>query len=52
MARHELWVELADKPGNLAAVAAELAACGANIVHLDVHAGGDSTVIDRLVVCP
>ena len=50
MARHELWVELADKPGNLAAVAADLAACGANIVHLDVHAGGDSTVIDRLVV--
>ncbi len=50
MARHELWVELADKPGNLAAVAADLAACGANIVHLDVHAGGDATVIDRLVV--
>lgn len=50
MARHELWVELADRPGNLAAVAAELAACGANIVHLDVHAGGDATVIDRLVV--
>jgi GNAT superfamily N-acetyltransferase len=50
MARHELWVELADRPGNLAAVAADLAACGANIVHLDVHAGGDATVIDRLVV--
>jgi Acetyltransferase (GNAT) family len=50
MGRHELWVELADRPGNLAAVAADLAACGANIVHLDVHAGGDATVIDRLVV--
>jgi GNAT superfamily N-acetyltransferase len=50
MARHELWVELADRPGNLAAVAADLAACGANIIHLDVHAGGDATVIDRLVV--
>src|SRR5262245_60086536 len=50
MARHELWVELADRPGNLAAVAADLAACGANIVHLDVHAGGPATVIDRLVV--
>jgi hypothetical protein len=50
MARHELWVELADRPGNLAAVAADLAACGANIVHLDIHAGGHATVIDRLVV--
>lgn len=50
VARHELWVELADRPGNLAAVAADLAACGANIVHLDVHTGGPATVIDRLVV--
>jgi GNAT superfamily N-acetyltransferase len=50
MARHELWVELADRPGNLAAVAADLAACGANIVQLDVHAGGAGTVVDRLVV--
>jgi GNAT superfamily N-acetyltransferase len=50
MARHELWVELADRPGNLAALAGELAACEANIVHLDVHAGTGSTVIDRLVV--
>ena len=50
MGRHELWVELADRPGNLAAVAADLASCGANILHLDVHAGGDSTVVDRLVV--
>ncbi len=50
MARHELWVELADRPGNLAALAGDLAACGANIVHLDVHAGPGDTVIDRLVV--
>jgi hypothetical protein len=50
MGRHELWVELADTPGNLAAVAADLAACGANILHLDVHAGGEATVVDRLVV--
>jgi GNAT superfamily N-acetyltransferase len=50
MARHELWVKLADRPGNLAALAGDLAACDANIVHLDVHAGGDDTVIDRLVV--
>ena len=50
MARHELWVELADRPGNLASLAGDLAACGANIVHLDVHAGTGDTVIDRLVV--
>jgi GNAT superfamily N-acetyltransferase len=50
MARHELWVELADRPGNLAALAGDLAACGANIVHLDVLAGTADTVIDRLVV--
>ncbi len=50
MARHELWVELADRPGNLAALAGDLAACGANIVHLDVLAGSGDTVIDRLVV--
>jgi GNAT superfamily N-acetyltransferase len=50
MARHELWVELADKPGNLAALAGDLCACGASIVHLDVHAGRSDTVIDRLVV--
>jgi GNAT superfamily N-acetyltransferase len=50
MGRHELWVELADRPGNLAAVAADLASCGANILHLDVHAGSESTVVDRLVV--
>jgi GNAT superfamily N-acetyltransferase len=50
MARIELWVELADRPGNLAALAGDLAACGANIVHLDVHAGPGDTVIDRLVV--
>lgn len=50
MARHELWVELADRPGNLAALAGDLAACGANIVHLDVHPGPHDTVIDRLVV--
>jgi GNAT superfamily N-acetyltransferase len=50
MARHELWVELADRPGNLAALAGDLAACGANIVHLDVHAGTGDTVVDRLVV--
>lgn len=50
MGRHELWVELADTPGNLAAVAADMAACGANILHLDVHAGGEATVVDRLVV--
>src|ERR671910_1639857 len=50
MGRHELWVELADRPGNLAAVASDLASCGANILHLDVHAGGESTVVDRLVV--
>jgi GNAT superfamily N-acetyltransferase len=50
MARHELWVELADRPGNLAALAGDLAACGANIVHLDVLAGTGDTVIDRLVV--
>ena len=47
MARHELWVELADRPGNLAALAGDLAACGANIVHLDVHPGPGDTVIDR-----
>lgn len=50
MARHELWVELADRPGNLAALAGDLAACGANIVHLDVHSGPGDTVVDRLVV--
>ncbi len=50
MARHELWVELADRPGNLAALAGDLAACGANIVHLDVLDGTGDTVIDRLVV--
>jgi GNAT superfamily N-acetyltransferase len=50
MARHELWVELVDRPGNLAALAGDLAACGANIVHLDVHPGPGDTVIDRLVV--
>jgi len=53
MARHELWVELADMPGNLAALAGDLASCGANIVHLDVLAGTGEradTVIDRLVI--
>lgn len=50
MARYELWVELADRPGNLAALAGELAGCSANIVHLDVHAGTGDTVVDRLVV--
>jgi len=50
MVRHELWVELEDRPGNLAAVAADLAACGASIVQLDVHAGAPGTVVDRLVV--
>lgn len=53
MARHELWVELADRPGNLAALAGDLASCGANIVHLDVLAGSgerDGTVTDRLVI--
>jgi hypothetical protein len=50
MARHELWVELADRPGNLAALAGELAACDANIVHLDIHPGTGETVVDRLVV--
>ena len=50
MARFELWVELDDRPGNLAALAGDLAACGANIVHLDVHPGSGDTVIDRLVV--
>ena len=50
MTRHELWVELADRPGNLAALAGDLAACGANIVHLDVHPGPGDTVIDRLVL--
>jgi GNAT superfamily N-acetyltransferase len=50
MARHELWVELADRPGNLAALAGDLAACDANIVHLDIHAGRGATVVDRLVV--
>lgn len=50
MARFELWVEVADRPGNLAALAGDLAACEANIVHLDVHAGSGDTVVDRLVV--
>lgn len=50
MARHELWVELADRPGNLAALASDLASCDANIVHLDVLTGSGDTVIDRLVV--
>ena len=50
MARYELWVELDDRPGNLAALAGDLAACGANIVHLDVHPGAGDTVIDRLVL--
>jgi GNAT superfamily N-acetyltransferase len=50
MARHELWVELADRPGNLAALAGDLATCDANIVHLDIHAGPGATVVDRLVV--
>lgn len=50
MARYELWVEVADRPGNLAALAGDLAACEANIVHLDVHAGSGDTVVDRLVV--
>jgi GNAT superfamily N-acetyltransferase len=50
MARYEVWVEVPDSPGNLAALAGDLAACGANIVHLDVHAAAGSTVIDRLVV--
>ena len=31
-------------------MAADLASCGANILHLDVQAGGESTVVDRLVV--
>lgn len=50
MARHELWVELVDRPGNLAALAGDLASCDANIVHLDVLAGSGEMVIDRLVV--
>lgn len=50
MARYELWVEVADRPGNLAALAGDLAACGANIVHLDIQPGNGVTAIDRLVV--
>jgi GNAT superfamily N-acetyltransferase len=50
VARFELWVEVADTPGNLAALAGELAACGANILHLDIHDTGAGTVVDRLVV--
>jgi ACT domain-containing protein len=50
MTRHELWVELVDEPGNLSRLAGDLAACGANVVDIDVHAGGDGTVTDRIVV--
>lgn len=53
MGRHELWVELADRPGNLAALAGDLASCGANIIHLEVLAGSGErghTVTDRLVI--
>jgi ACT domain-containing protein len=50
MARHELWIELLDEPGNLARLAGDLAACGANVVDIHVHAGGDGTVTDRIVV--
>jgi hypothetical protein len=50
MARQELWVGLADQPGRLAAVAADLGACGARLVDLDMHADGDGSLVDRLVV--
>jgi hypothetical protein len=39
-------VELADRPGNLAALTGDLPACGANIVQRDGHAGAGGTVID------
>ncbi len=50
MTRHELWVELVDEPGNLARLAGDLAACGANVVDIDVSTGGDGTATDRIVV--
>ena len=50
MTRHELWIELVDEPGNLARLAGDLAACGANVVDIHVHPGGDGTVTDRIVV--
>jgi ACT domain-containing protein len=50
MSRHELWVELADEPGNLARLAGDLAACGANVVDIEVRAGAEGTVLDRIVV--
>jgi ACT domain-containing protein len=50
MGRHELWVELADEPGNLARLAGDLAACGANVVDIEVRAGAEGTVLDRIVV--
>lgn len=50
MARHELWIELADEPGNLARLAGDLAGCGANVVDIEVHGGGAGTVLDRIVV--
>jgi ACT domain-containing protein len=50
MSRHELWVELTDEPGNLARLAGDLAACGANVVDIEVRPGAAGTVLDRIVV--
>jgi GNAT superfamily N-acetyltransferase/acetolactate synthase regulatory subunit len=48
-----LWrlrVEVRNEPGQLARVAEVLARAGANIVSLDVHAAGASSVVDDMVV--
>lgn len=47
---HQLRVELEDKPGGLARVAAVLAEDGVNILDIAIHEIDGATVIDELVV--
>ncbi|HEX9467589.1 MAG TPA: ACT domain-containing protein [Acidimicrobiia bacterium] len=50
MQRHRIRVELTDRPGALARVAAVIASVGANIVSVDVHEVDGVTAIDELVI--
>jgi hypothetical protein len=47
---HRLRIQVDDLPGRLAAVAANLAACGVNIVDIDVHSAGSRARVDELIV--
>lgn len=50
MAYWTVRTEVSDAPGRLAGISGAIAACGANIVALDVHPLGRGVVADELVV--